>query len=242
MGELDRAGVVRLEVRARVGPEVRQLADGEVDLDGAGARVVVLDVRDEVVRQLAPVDEAEERDLGMGVGDDDRRVDLLAALEDDAARRAVGEDPRDRRVGPDGSAVLRPTASRWLRLTAPIPPSAKPQLPMGAGPDVSDRVVEHDVRGAGLVGSGPRPDDPVDRQADLDRSDSNQSSRRSAADIVMSRVRSATPRPPRPRSFHAKRSWSRRSGRTGEPSFGGVIQSRCRTTWARRSFHSTNSS
>ena len=48
-----------------IGGEVRQLAQGEVDLHDAAAALPVLDVADEVTRKLVASDVLQEGDLGV---------------------------------------------------------------------------------------------------------------------------------------------------------------------------------
>jgi hypothetical protein len=63
--QLDGAGVVLLRVGTRVGGEVGQLGQGEVDLDHAAAGAPPLQVGHEVVGQLGPVDLLQEGQLGV---------------------------------------------------------------------------------------------------------------------------------------------------------------------------------
>ena len=72
-------------------------------------------------------------------------------------------------------AFVRISAPKdFCRATDRVGHRAHPALLVAPGAEVAvahvaDRVVEHHVRGAGLVRPGPRPDDPVHREHALDR-------------------------------------------------------------------------
>ena len=117
------------------------------------------------VGQLGAVDLAEERDLRVRGRDDERRAQLGAVVERDADDAAVAhEDPLDGRVGAHvGAEGLGRPADRVADRAHPAAREApRPELAVA---DVADRVVQHDVRGAGLLRAGPRADDAVDRHA-----------------------------------------------------------------------------
>ena len=100
--QLDRAGVVVLQVRAGVRGEVRQLAHRHVDLHDARARLPVLDVEHEVLGQVGAIHQLEERDLGMHAAHHDRRAQFLAGVERDAdGAAALDQDAFHPRVGAD---------------------------------------------------------------------------------------------------------------------------------------------
>jgi len=100
-GQLDRAAVVLLRVAARVGAEVGQLGQGEVDLDHAAARAPALHVGHELRRQLRPVDLLEEGEPRVHRADHHGSADLLAAGQDHPAGVAALDDHvLDRRAGP----------------------------------------------------------------------------------------------------------------------------------------------
>ena len=141
------------------GRELGQLRDRHVDLDGSRTRLVVVDVAHEVRRQFVPVQMLLERDLWVDGGDDQRRVELLAALDHHPGRRAVtGQD-----LGHAGTgAHLRPEELR--RTPARLRDGAHAALGEAPGSelpvsDVADGVVCHDVGGSRLEGAGPRSDD-----------------------------------------------------------------------------------
>ena len=71
------------------GRVLRQPVEREVDLGRGALEAEALDRLDEVGRQLARVDELEERPPRVERGDDDRRVELRPVGERDAGRPAV---------------------------------------------------------------------------------------------------------------------------------------------------------
>ncbi len=153
---------------ARVGGEVGQLGQRQVDLHDAAAGLPVLDVGDEVVGQLGARNLVEERDLRVQRGDHQRRVDLLAVLEDRAVHPAAADDePRDPCVGADlgAEAAGRPGDRLGDRAHAAFGVAPAAELAVA---DVADRVVRHHVGGAGLVRAGPGADHAVDRERAFD--------------------------------------------------------------------------
>ena len=97
----------------------------------------------------------------------ERREDLLALLERDAARLPVRrEDPRDAGVRPDLGAE-RPGARldrRRDRAHPALRHRPRAEVPVA---DVADRVVRHHVAGARLVRPRPRADQAVQRHHGL---------------------------------------------------------------------------
>ena len=90
----------------------RQPVEGEVDLGRRALEPEPPDRVDEVRRQLARIDELEERPPRVECRDDDRRIELRAVLERDAADPAViCPHGHDRRLEPD----LRPERLRRPR-------------------------------------------------------------------------------------------------------------------------------
>ena len=94
--------------------EVRQAVDRHVDLAGAAAELEAADLLLEVGGERAGLEEVQERDLGVGRGEHDGRLDLLAALQQDAGGAAVaGDDLPDRGLGADlGAQGLRGAGDR----------------------------------------------------------------------------------------------------------------------------------
>src|SRR5258708_36206664 len=91
-----------LQVATGVGGEVRQFGQGQVDLDDAAPRLPVLDVGDEVRRQVLLPDQIEERGAWMQRADDRAGPELVAARQGDSYGPAVlDQDAADRGVEPD---------------------------------------------------------------------------------------------------------------------------------------------
>ena len=110
----------------------------------------------------------QERDLRVDGGDDHRRLDLLAGRQGHAGRApAAHQDALHLRVRPDVGAerLGRPLQRLGHRAHAALGDRPGAEVPVA---DVADRVVRHHVAGAGLVGSGPRPDQAVQRHHGLD--------------------------------------------------------------------------
>ena len=167
--QLDRTGVQILELLSGLRLEVGQLADRDVDLDDAAPRLPALDVPHEVGGQLVTVDHLEERDLRMDAGDQHGRAQLVAVVEDDTDRAPIpDEDLLDSGSRTDlATERLGGRADRGADATHPAllePPG--PEVPVA---DIPDRVMQHHVGGARLVGPGPGPDHAVHREHALDR-------------------------------------------------------------------------
>ena len=165
---LHRPGVMLLQVRPRIRDEVRELAEREVDLDDAAAALPVLDVADEVARQLVAGDVVQERRLRVKARDHHWREDLLALLEHGATDpAALDQQPLDLGVGANlGAEADRGPLDR-------LGDRAHPSL--GEAPtaevtvtDVADRMVRHDVGRSRLARPGPRADDAVHGHGGLD--------------------------------------------------------------------------
>ena len=125
-----RPSVVLGDPAARIGREVGQLGQREVDLDHAGTGVPALDVGHEVGGELGAREVVEEGDLRVQAGDDERRGELLAVLEHDAGDAPVaGADRVDPRVGAELGAE-RPGRPRRSRPTPrPCRPRGSPRNP-----------------------------------------------------------------------------------------------------------------
>src|SRR5262249_35219293 len=101
----------------------------------AGAATVVLDALAEVARQRVPVDQLQEEELGIEVGDDDRRAMDVAGFGRNADGAALlDDDLSDRRIGLDRDAErragLRHRPPPPLSLVGPpSPPMAWPHGP-----------------------------------------------------------------------------------------------------------------
>ena len=106
---------------------------------------------------------------------------------------ATDNEPRDAGVGADlgTEAAGRPCDRFGDSSHSAFGVSPAAELAVA---DVADRVVRHDVSGAGLTGPAQVPITPLTASAPLICGDSNQSSSRSAMLIVSSRVTSAVVR------------------------------------------------
>ena len=123
---------------------------------------------DEVVGQLGARNMVEERGFRVKRGDHQRRVDLIAILEDRAVHPAATDDePRDAGVGADlgTEAAGRPCDRLGHRAHAALGVAPAAELAVA---DVTDGMVRHHVRGAGLIRACPGADDAVDRERALD--------------------------------------------------------------------------
>ncbi len=106
--------------------------EGEVHLAGHAPRLIVPEGLDVLGVQEGRVQEAQERGLGMGAGDHDAGLDLLASLEHHSGGAAVaGRDLLDLRAGAD----------------------LGPEAPRGGGERLAQRSQAplHEDRGAGAV-------------------------------------------------------------------------------------------
>ena len=144
-----------------------QPVEGEVHLGRGALEPEALDVLDEVGRQLARVDELEERAPRVERGDDDLGEVLRAVLQLDAGRPAArGDDPFDRRFEHD----LRPE-----RLGGPgqdLGEAAVATLVEGPRPELAvvlaERVVEQDQPRALRARPDLGPDDARRGEVALD--------------------------------------------------------------------------
>ena len=127
--------------------------EGEVDLGRGALEAEPPDRLDEVRRQLARLDQLEERPARIERRDDDRRVELGAVGQGHAGRPPVpGDDPLDRRLEPDlGPERLgRPRQDLGEAAVAPLVERPRPHLAVVLAED----VIEQDQPGALRV----RPD------------------------------------------------------------------------------------
>ena len=134
---------------------------------------------------------------------------------EDLRHLGVGADLGAERFGAAADRVAHRAHAALLE-----PPAAEVAVA-----DVADRVVEHDVGGAGLVGAGPRADHAVDREHRLDRvglepvvqqvGDAHREQARDVGDAALT---------PRPRIFHAV--WACAAGHRAscDPTCGGTLQ------------------
>ena len=167
-GHLHRTGVMLGEATARVGREVGQLAEREVDLHHAAARLESLDVGDEVLGQLGARNMFEESSFRMQRGDHQRCGDLLTGVEDGTAHLAAAdEEPSHPGVGPDLGAEAARRLRNRLGHAAHTALGISPAAELAVA-HITDRMVGHHVGGAGFVGSRPRPDHTVDGESSLD--------------------------------------------------------------------------
>ena len=121
------------------------------------------------------------------------------------------------------SAPFSRAAPAIASATAPMPPSWKPQLPRWPSPTSPIEWCAITYAVPGSYGPAQVPITPLTASAPLTCGDSNQSSSRSAINIVISRVTSAIVRTSRLRWRQASRSVSARSRGVREPRFGGTV-------------------
>jgi len=108
-----RVGVAR---SSRTAGELGQVREGQVHLRGRARHPEGLDPAQVVGIDLPPIDERQERALGVGVGDDDRSVDLLSGGEGDPAYTPVlGADLGDLGSGPELNAPFPACLGHRLR-------------------------------------------------------------------------------------------------------------------------------
>src|SRR5262245_2149518 len=91
-------------MRARSGQagEVRQSVERKIDLRGGPSESIVMNVLDELVRELARFDEAQKRQARIDARCDDTRADFVTVVEDDALRLvATYENAFDLRLRSD---------------------------------------------------------------------------------------------------------------------------------------------
>ncbi len=157
--DVDLAVVMRL-VGAGARGEVGQLAEQDVELDGAALDGDAFDMR-------APVGvgrgaEQAQRDARVGVGDDDGSGDALAAFEQDAF---AGKNLRDGDAGSDdGAGFLRGVAEvegDHAHAALHVAPHA------GHAAEAAGGVMEADGGGAGIEGAGVGADDALAEVGDL---------------------------------------------------------------------------
>ena len=128
--------------------ERRQAVEREVDLHRARAGLPPLDPADEVVGQLGAVDQAEEADLRVHGGHDDRGVQDVAVGERDTGDLSAAHEDLATGLDVRSSAPKCRAAAASASDTPPIPPRGKPHAPtLAAVADVADLVVGHDVGG-----------------------------------------------------------------------------------------------
>ncbi len=153
-------------VGARQRPEVRQLRQGDVDLQ-RGARVAdPLDVGNERLRKCAPVEQPQERHVGVGVARHDRGVVLVAAGERHADGPAVAhQDALHLGLAANVGAEVAGGCRQRLRQPAHAAAHVGPDTSRAAA--LAHHVVEQHVRGPRHRGGCHRPDDRVGRQRRL---------------------------------------------------------------------------
>ncbi len=144
------------------GGELGQPVQREVDLHRAGPRSPVLDVVDELVGQVVPVDLVQEGDLRVARRDDEVGGDLLTVLEHHSGGPAVRHrDLRDAGVHANlGTERLGGSAAGVRDGTHPSD-RLSPGRHLAAGL-VADGVVHEHVGGTGAHRAGPGADDAVD--------------------------------------------------------------------------------
>ena len=124
--------------------------------------------RDEVLRQLGARDLVEERGFRVQRGDHQRRVNLVAVLEHRAVHPSVADQhPGDTGVGADLGAEAAGRPGDRLGHPAHAALGVTPAAELAVA-DVTDGMVRHHIRGAGLARARPGSDDAVDRKRAFD--------------------------------------------------------------------------
>ena len=153
-------------LRARERPEARQLGQGHVDLHRGAGVADPLDIGHERVGQRVPVEQAQERHVGVGVAGHDGSAILVAARERDADGSAIlDEDPRHLRVAADVDAEVACGRRERLGDTAHAAAHVPPHPPCASG--LAHDVVEEHVGGSGHRRARHRADDRVGRERPL---------------------------------------------------------------------------
>ena len=164
--DVDGAAMLGARLGARQRVEVRQLGQGDVDLQRGAGVADPLDVGDEGLGQCAPVEQAKERHVGVGVAGHDGRVELVAVGERHADGFAVAhEDPRDLGLAADLGPEVAGSRRQRLREPAHAATHVRPDASRAAG--LAHDVVEEHVRGARHRGARHCADDRVGGQGPL---------------------------------------------------------------------------
>ena len=138
--------------------ERRDVIEREVDLRARALEAEALDVLDQVVRQLARLDELEERAAWVERRDDGVGVELRAVLEGDPGGPTVpGDDVRDRRLQADLGAERLGRPGEDLGEPAVALLVERPRAELAVV--LADRVVEQDEAGALRARPDLRADD-----------------------------------------------------------------------------------
>ena len=126
-----------------------------------------MDVLDELVRQLARLDEAQEGQARIDAGRDDARADLVAVLQDDAVRLvAADEDSLDLRLRADLDTGGARRAGDRIRDRSGAAARQSPGAERAV--DLAHVVMEQHVRRAGRPDAEKRPDDARRRHRRLE--------------------------------------------------------------------------
>src|SRR4051794_4169757 len=105
----------------------------------------------------------------MNAGHPDRRINLLAALQDDTVEGAfLCQDPFDACLGSDLTADGLGGTSHCPGDSAHATLGISPVDDVALAAAAAYRVVQQDVRRPGLIRSSPLPDEPVDHHDRLD--------------------------------------------------------------------------
>ena len=196
-----------------------ELGDGQVHLQARALASVRADAVEHLARNVAGVEQAEERALRVGVGQDPVAGDLLASRERHADRPAAADDdraPPPRRRGSPRPRRVRPRPC--ARVTAPMPPRTKPQPSLRpTPPDAASCSSPYAVP----FHEGPASVLLIDSQpsADFSMSSSNRSSRYRIADVENRKAISCSIR--RCRKARAGRCARARAGRRSPVGSGG---------------------
>ena len=151
---------------ARERSEVRKLGQGDVDLQRGAGVADPLDVGDERLGQHAPVEQAKERHVGVGVAGHDGRVELVAVGQRHADGLAVAhEDSGNFGVAADLGTEVAGGRRQRLCETAHAAAHVRPHASRAAA--LAHDVVEEHVRGARHRGARHCADDRVGGQRPL---------------------------------------------------------------------------
>jgi hypothetical protein len=139
--DLHVGGEPGVEARTEPAAEIRELPQGDQDLDAVGPCFQVPDAVDEALVEILRIDEGETRALRVGIRDHQRGTGLASVAETHAASVTIlDQDPVDRHAGPDLHPVGlgRPGHRLGHPSHAALGDSAVLGLAEDAAPDVGD--------------------------------------------------------------------------------------------------------
>jgi hypothetical protein len=164
--DVDGAAMLRSGLGSRQRPEARQLGQGHVDLQRGAGIADPLDVVDECLWQLGPVEKLQKGHVGIGVARHDGSEELVAACQRHADGSALAhEDACHLGVATDVGAEVAGDRRQGLRQPAHTAAHVSPHAPLAAA--LAHHVVEEHVGRARHRGTCHRADDRVRRQCPL---------------------------------------------------------------------------